>query len=60
MNEEEREKKILSLSDQKAQYERVVNDLVKFMIDVEVERIEEVLENQIHLTGVEEMITKII
>lgn len=60
MNEAEREKKILSLSDEKAQYERVVNDLVKFMIDVKVEKFEEILENQIQLTGVELMITKVI
>jgi DNA-binding transcriptional MerR regulator len=60
MDEAEREKKILSLSDLQAQHERVVNDLVKFMIDVEVEKIEEILENQINLTGVEQMITKVI
>ena len=34
MNEGAREEKIRSLSDQKAQYERMVNDLVKYMIDV--------------------------
>jgi len=60
MNEGEREEKIRSLSDQKAQNERVVNDLVKFMIDVEVEKIDQVLENHISLTGVEQTITQII
>jgi DNA-binding transcriptional MerR regulator len=60
MNEGEREEKIRSLSDQKAQNERVVNDLVKLMIDVEVEKIDQVLENHISLTGVEQTITQII
>lgn len=60
MNEAERDKKILSLSDEKAQHERVVNDLVKFMIDVEVEKFEEILENQIQITGIEQMIIKVI
>ncbi|NDE09620.1 MAG: MerR family transcriptional regulator [Chitinophagia bacterium] len=60
MNEGEREEKIRSLSDQKAQNERVVNDLVKFMIDVQVEKIDQVLENHISLTGVEQTITQII
>ena len=60
MNEGEREEKIRSLSDQKAQNERVVNDLVKFMIDVEVEKIDQVLENHISLIGVEQTITQII
>jgi len=60
MNEGEREEKIRSLSDQKALNERVVNDLVKFMIDVEVEKIDQVLENHISLTGVEQTITQII
>lgn len=60
MNEVEREEKIRSLSDQKALNERVVNDLVKFMIDVEVEKIDQVLENHISLIGVEQTITQII
>ena len=60
MNEGEREEKIRSLSDQKAQYERVVNDLVKYMIDVNEGMVEKILEDHIQQIGVEQTITKVI
>jgi DNA-binding transcriptional MerR regulator len=60
MSDVERAEKVLSLTQPEAQQERTVNDLVKYMIDVDVEKLEQTLENHIRSKGIERTITKII
>lgn len=60
MSEVDRGEKVLSLTQPEAQQERIVNDLVKYMIDVDVEKLEQTLENYIRSKGIERTITKII
>ena len=60
MNDGEIAEKILSLTQLEAQQERIVNELVECMIDVDLERLEAVLEGYIQSKGIERTITKII
>jgi len=60
MNEREVREKILSLTQLEAQQERIVNELIQCMIDLEVERLEEILDSYIRSRGIERTITQII
>lgn len=60
MNEEEICEKILSLANAEAQQERLVNDLIKCMIDLDMCDFEEILESYIRLKGIEKAILNII
>ena len=60
MNEAEVKEKILSLSQAQAQQERLVNDLIKCMIDLDMEKLEELLDKYIVARGIERSITQII
>jgi methanogenic corrinoid protein MtbC1 len=60
MNDAEISEKIHSLTQLEAQQERIVNELVECMIDVDLERLEAVLEGYIQSKGIERTITKII
>ncbi len=60
MTEEEVRGKILSLTQLEAQQERVVNDLVQCMIDLDIERLEHILDNYIHTRGIEKTIIQVI
>lgn len=60
MNEGEVREKVLSLTQSEAQQERIVNDLVQCMIDLDIERLESILDNYIHLRGIEKTITQVI
>ena len=60
MNEAEVKEKILSLSQVQAQQERIVNDLIKCMIDLDMEKFEEILDKYIIASGIERTITQII
>jgi DNA-binding transcriptional MerR regulator len=60
MNEEELENKIQSLTQLEAQHERIVNELVECMIEVDLERLESILERYIQSKGIERMIIQII
>lgn len=60
LNEAEINQKLLSLSQQEAQEERIVNELVKHMIDLNTEDFEKTLSGYIHENGIELTITKII
>jgi DNA-binding transcriptional MerR regulator len=52
--------KILSLSGSQAQQERIVNDLIQNMIDLNIEEFEKILDQHITLLGIEKTITYII
>jgi DNA-binding transcriptional MerR regulator len=58
-NEELREKTIL-LTNPAAEQERIVNELIQHMVDMEMERFEEVLDQYINVRGIEKTITYII
>jgi DNA-binding transcriptional MerR regulator len=60
MNEVELREKILSLTQSEAQKERIVNDLVQCMIDLDIERLENILDNHIHTRGIEKTIIQVI
>ncbi len=58
-NDELREKTIL-LTNPAAEQERIVNELIQHMVDLEMERFEEVLDQFISVRGIEKTITYII
>ncbi|HVU56149.1 MAG TPA: MerR family transcriptional regulator [Puia sp.] len=60
MSEQELRSKIISLSDTEARQERLVNELIAHMVDLNVERLEQVLDNYILLHGIDRAITQII
>ncbi len=60
LSESEIREKLLSLNQQEAQQERVVNELVKQMIDLDTEGFESTLGTYIKEKGIEEAITQII
>ncbi|MBN8665466.1 MAG: MerR family transcriptional regulator [Chitinophagales bacterium] len=60
MSEEEMKEKILSLSQAQAQQERIVNDLIHYMVDLRLEEFESSLDTYIMAKGIERTITQII
>lgn len=60
MNEEEINVKILSLNQLEAQQDRIVNTLIQNMVDLDMERFEEVLDDFIEARGIEKTISQII
>ncbi|MBX9782812.1 MAG: MerR family transcriptional regulator [Chitinophagaceae bacterium] len=60
MKNEELREKILSLSGSQAQQERIVNDLIEHMVDLNMDELEQVLDNFILTRGIEKAITYII
>ncbi|MFZ4058956.1 MAG: MerR family transcriptional regulator [Ferruginibacter sp.] len=60
MNEVELKEKILSLTQSQAQQERIVNELIQSMVDLNIERLEDILDNYIMARGIERTITQII
>jgi len=60
MTEAEIKEKLLSLSQLQAQQERIVNDLIQYMIDMDMDKFEDVLDNYIMARGIERSITQII
>lgn len=60
MSEGDIKEKILSLNQSEAQQERVVNELIRSMVDLDMERFEEVLDNYIAVRGIEKTIIQIL
>ncbi len=60
MKDEELKERILALNQTDAQHERIVNELIQCMIDLNVEKLEEILDNYIQARGIERAITQII
>jgi MerR family transcriptional regulator, light-induced transcriptional regulator len=60
MNEGEMKEKILSLNQMEAQQERIVNDLIQCMVDIDIEKLEIILDKFISARGIERTITQII
>jgi len=60
MSPTEIREKILSLSQTQAQQERICNELIHQMVDLDIDGFEATLENYIHARGIEKAITYII
>jgi MerR family transcriptional regulator, light-induced transcriptional regulator len=60
MNDTEMKDKILSLTGAQAQQERIVNDLIQQMIDLDMDEFEKILDNYIIARGIEKSILQII
>ena len=60
MNEAEVKEKILSLSGAQAQQERIVNELIQQMIDLDMDELEKILDTYILARGIEKTIIQII
>lgn len=60
MNEMEMKDRILSLSQVQAQQERIINDLIQNMIELELDQFESILDNYIMARGIERAIIQII
>jgi len=60
MEESEVKEKILSLSQIQAKQERIVNELIQCMVDLDIEKLEDTLDEHIRAKGIERTITQII
>ena len=60
MAEGEMQERVLSLNQAEALQERIVNDLIQCMVDVDMARLEQVLDKHIASKGIERTITQII
>lgn len=60
MQPEEIKEKILSLSDARAVQERIINELVQEMVDMDIEKFEKILSGYIQQKGLERAVTQII
>jgi MerR family transcriptional regulator, light-induced transcriptional regulator len=60
MSEQELKTRIISLSDTEAQQERIVNELIAYMIDLDIISFEELLDNFILTKGVDRSINQIV
>lgn len=60
MSENEIKEKLLSLNQLQAQQERIVNELIQCMVDLDIDRLEDILDNYIMARGIERSITQII
>jgi DNA-binding transcriptional MerR regulator len=60
MSNDELREKTLTLTSAEAQQERIINELIQHMIDVDLDQFEKVLDQHIHARGIEKTITYII
>ena len=60
MTDSEIQEKILSLTNAQAQQERVINELIRCMMEMELGQFEEVLNSYVHVRGIERTIMQII
>lgn len=60
MSSEEMQQKIVTLAHGEAQQERLINELLQYMVDLDVDRFEEVLNNFIRVKGIDKAITQLV
>src|SRR5580692_5316602 len=60
MSEQELKTRIISLSDTEAQQERIVNELITYMIDLDIISFEEVLDNFVLTKGTDKTVNQIV
>lgn len=60
MSDQELRTRVIALSTAEAQHERIVNELIAAMIDLDIETFEKLLDNYILLHGIDKSITRIV
>jgi MerR family transcriptional regulator, light-induced transcriptional regulator len=60
MNPEQIREKIIAINNASAQQERIINDMIQCMVDMDIEGFEEVMNNYIKTKGIDKTITHII
>jgi len=60
MSDQELKNNIISLSDKDAQQERIVNELIAYMVDLDIDRFEQQLDKYILIKGIDKTIHQII
>jgi len=60
MNDGEIKEKILSLNHMEAQQERIVNEMIQAMVDIDIDKLESILDKYIAARGIERAITQVI
>jgi DNA-binding transcriptional MerR regulator len=60
MSDQELKNNIISLSEKDAQQERIVNELIAYMVDLEIDRFEQQLDKYILIKGIDKTIHQII
>ena len=60
MSNDELREKTLTLTSAEAQQERIVNELIQHMVDVDMDQFEKIIDQYIHARGIEKNITYII
>lgn len=60
MSDQELKNNIISLSDKDAQQERIVNELIAYMVDLDIDRFEQQLDKHILIKGIDKTIHQII
>jgi DNA-binding transcriptional MerR regulator len=60
MSEDEVRDKILTLANSQAQQERITNEMIRYMIDLDLDRFEDILDDYILSRGIEKTINQII
>lgn len=60
MNADQLREKITSLSHSEAQHERLINEMIQVMIDLEMDQFESILDQYISTKGIEKTITQLI
>ena len=60
MGEAEVKEKLLTLTNSQAQQERILNELIQSMIDLDMDKLEDILDKHISARGIERTITQII
>lgn len=60
MRPEEMREKIMTLSHVQAQQERLINELINYMIDLDIDRFEDLIDNNVLAKGIDKTITQII
>lgn len=60
MSEAEMQERILNISPAEAQQERIVNDLIRYMVDIDMDRFELAVDNYISNRGIDKAVLQII
>ncbi|HVX49082.1 MAG TPA: MerR family transcriptional regulator [Chitinophagaceae bacterium] len=60
MSEEDIDNKIIALTQTEAQQERVVNDLLRSMVDLDIKAFEDILDEEIAAKGIDKLIMQVI
>jgi DNA-binding transcriptional MerR regulator len=60
MQQEEIREKIITLNSTEAQQERIINEMIQFMVDLDIDKFEDLIDGYIQAKGIDKTITQII